>query len=75
MSLDTTKVLINQFLAQKAKVWVNKNTELGVLRYSVQVVGTDFWMESFTTKKAALAYVKEHALPLSRRDVGPSFAS
>ena len=53
----------NKYLEDpKTRVWINYNNEAGRWIYSVQVKGTSFWLDSFSTKKGALAYIKEHGL-------------
>ena len=58
------KKQVKKYLKKHADVWINKNTETGELLYSVQVLGTDFWLDSFHTLKEADVYCRKHKLPV-----------
>lgn len=50
------------------RVWINHNDETGVWYYSVQVEGTDFWLDSFDTNQEALKYIRDNGLKMSEDD-------
>jgi hypothetical protein len=45
-------------------VWINYNDEAGLWQYSVQVEGTDFWLNSFATEIEAKQYIQDNNLKM-----------
>jgi hypothetical protein len=58
-----TANLIREYLENHVNViiWHNNETA-GFWCWSVMVVGTDFWLESFDNKDDAIKYCEEHEL-------------
>ena len=44
------------------RVFINHNNDAGPWRYSVEVSGEGFWLDSFKTEKEARDYIKKHNL-------------
>jgi hypothetical protein len=61
----TDRELINHHLKQKSPVKIYYNNETGVWQYSIEVIGTDLWLDSFNNKKQAIKYCKDNNLPIT----------
>lgn len=59
---DPMEQQIQKYLEAKHTVFINYNDEAGIKQYSVQVSGTDFWLNSFPTLQKAKDYIKKHGL-------------
>jgi len=60
---ESTERQIKEYLSNPdTRVWVSHNNETGEWLYSVQVYGTDFWLDSFKTEEQASEYIKKHNL-------------
>jgi hypothetical protein len=57
-----TKAQIKKYLETKTPVTIFENNETGEKQFSVQVVDTDFWLDSFPTFEQAVEYCREHQL-------------
>lgn len=55
---------IKKYLKVKPNVFINYNNEAGIWLYSVQVVDTDFWLDSFKTQNEAFEYCERHNLEI-----------
>lgn len=57
---------IEQYIQNKHPVFIFYNNDLGESRwlYSVQVVGTDLWLDSFTEEKDAIKFCNDNGLPI-----------
>lgn len=53
-------------LVTNPKVSIYHNNDTGIWQWSVSIVSNDpydaFWLDSFKTKKGALAFIKRHKL-------------
>ncbi len=47
------------------RVRIRKNTDTGVLCYSVEVADCAFWLDSFKTEKGATSYIRKNGLKLA----------
>lgn len=56
---------VREHIKQKTQVFIDFNNDTGFWQHSVCVLGTDFWLASFKTEKAALRFVKECGFPLA----------
>lgn len=59
--------IIDVAIQEKTPVEIYYNDEAGRFQYSVQIVGTDFWLEAFVTEEEAIEFCREEGLPLTRR--------
>ena len=66
-SYSTAHELYEHFRGRE--VWINFNRDIGEDLYSVQLYDTDFWIESFKYKKAALEFCKSFNLKIKEEDL------
>lgn len=60
---------VEQFLKIKPPVFIHINDETGEDLWSVQVKGTDFWLDSFKNLYHAMQYCNHNGLPFHRSEI------
>jgi hypothetical protein len=46
------------------KVWINYNNETGIWQHSIQIEGTEFWIDSFDTEEKAIIFYHKYGLQI-----------
>ena len=64
--MDIVKDQIKQYIKDKAEVDINYNNENGKWVYAVQVINTDFWLDTFKTREKAIEYINKNGLVLKQ---------
>lgn len=60
---ERIKAVVRRFIEDpKTVVFINHNCDIGEWLYSVQVDGTDLWLNSFDTEQEAQNWCAEHNL-------------
>jgi hypothetical protein len=63
---DATMAEMLEYLKNKEPVSIHYNNELGDWMWAISVnADPGFWLDAFTTKKAAVAFCKKNKLPVT----------